>query len=191
MGKKKFSRDDDPDNSTDDEDPNSNLVVGSNIGSSPSCPHVGKAVNIADLKKALKISYVRIGKCSACERDKKSKIFPDTKNTKVGGVQAKKNAGVAKKSMQPPPAPQSTLPKIVIDPNVPTDVWLCLRCAGQSCSPKESLPAPADVSHAMQHFQTPRSVFSRPFLLTMKRVFECYEIEQNGRAKSLDIDKSI
>ncbi len=70
MGKKKFSRDDDDDNSTDEEADNSGLVVGSSIGANPSCPHVGKAVKIAELKKALKVSFVRIGKCGACEKDR-------------------------------------------------------------------------------------------------------------------------
>jgi hypothetical protein len=70
MGKKKFLREDEDDNSTDDEANNSGLA--SNPSSIPACPHVGKAVNISDLKKACKSAFMRIGKCSACERDKKS-----------------------------------------------------------------------------------------------------------------------
>ena len=68
MGKKKFLRDDEDDNSTDDEAKNSGLVS----NPIPACPHVGKAVNITDLKKACKVAWMRIGKCAACERDKKS-----------------------------------------------------------------------------------------------------------------------
>ena len=70
MGKKKFLRDDEDDNSTDDEANNSGLV--SNPNSTPACPHVGKAVNISDLKKACKLAWMKIGKCGACERDKKA-----------------------------------------------------------------------------------------------------------------------
>ena len=73
MGKKKFSRDDDDDNSTDDEAQNGGQGGGGPTSStSPACPHVGKAVNISELKKALKVAWVRIGKCGPCERDKKT-----------------------------------------------------------------------------------------------------------------------
>jgi hypothetical protein len=72
MGKKKFSRDDDDDNTTDDETQNGGQGGGPTSSSSPACPHVGKAVNISELKKALKVAWVRIGKCGPCERDKKT-----------------------------------------------------------------------------------------------------------------------
>ena len=158
MGKKKFSRDDDGCNSTDDESTNSVFVVGSSVGSNPSCPHVGKAVQLSELKKNLRVSFVRIGKCTPCEREKKSDSTQKMRLVNGGPNDAKKK-GVAnsKKTTPAPPSPVvSTLPKIVVDPEVPHDVWLCLRCAGQSCSPKTTPPAPSSVSHAMQHFETPR-----------------------------------
>jgi hypothetical protein len=174
MGKKKFSRDDDGGNSTDDELNNSVFVVGSNVGSNPSCPHVGKAVNLADLKKNLRVSFVKIGKCVQCERDKKS---DSTQKMRIanGGVNDAKKKGVviSKKSTPAPPSPVvSTMPKIVVDPEVPHEVWLCLRCAAQGCSPKTTPPSPSAVSHAMQHFETPRLNFSNQIF----RLIICFKM---------------
>ena len=69
----------------------------------------------------------------------------------------KKSVTTFKKSVSAPqPLPVSTLPKINVDLSVPHDVWLCLRCAGQSCSPRSTPAVPETVSHAMQHYETPR-----------------------------------
>jgi hypothetical protein len=52
MGKKKFTRESDDDGSTDEE-----AINVANPANTHSCPHVGKAVNISDLKKALKVAW--------------------------------------------------------------------------------------------------------------------------------------
>ena len=35
---------------------------------STKCPHVGKAIHVSAIKKALKISWVRVGQCGPCTR---------------------------------------------------------------------------------------------------------------------------
>lgn len=52
MGKKKFLRESDGDGSTDEES-----VTVTGLANTHSCPHVGKAVNISDLKKSLKVAW--------------------------------------------------------------------------------------------------------------------------------------
>ena len=58
MGKKKkknFVNEDDFDEISTDEEKESNL------DQTTLCPHVGKAVNVSSLKKALKAAWIRIG----------------------------------------------------------------------------------------------------------------------------------
>ena len=43
---------------------------------------------------------------------------------------------------------------VSVDPNIPSTVWLCLRCGVQSCRPKD--PSKGG-GHALQHFKVPRS----------------------------------
>lgn len=155
MGKKKFNRDDEDEGST-DEDSEHPIITGSN--NATACPHVGKAVNISDLKKALKTAWVRIGKCSQCEKDKKGDSAQKMRPPGPGDAK-KKNNSTSKKSVSSQAAPPLVVPpqpKIIVDPNTPVDIWLCLRCATQSCCPSDA-PNPTVTSHAMQHFTTPRS----------------------------------
>ena len=72
MGKRKkkgFSDDVIDDISTDEEnqDKSSN-----NQELLPNCPHVGKAVQITSLKKALKAAWLRVGACGACTKEKRN-----------------------------------------------------------------------------------------------------------------------
>ena len=36
------------------------------------CPHVGKAVHITSLKKALKAAWLKVGTCGACSKEKRN-----------------------------------------------------------------------------------------------------------------------
>merc|ERR1712223_260324 len=71
MGKKKKKTFDDPleddrDASTDEENRNSTSLDDKLI-----CPHVNKAVNVATLKKSLKPTFLKIGNCGACSKEKR------------------------------------------------------------------------------------------------------------------------
>lgn len=66
MGKKKkktFTNDEVDEVSTDEEKESLDLAQ--------HCPHVGKAVNVGSLKKALKAAWIRIGACGPCAKDKR------------------------------------------------------------------------------------------------------------------------
>ena len=66
MGKKKkktFNNDDFDEVSTEDENESKSEFQ--------NCPHVGKAVNVGSLKKALKAAWIRIGACGPCAKDKR------------------------------------------------------------------------------------------------------------------------
>ena len=68
MGKKKkknFVNEDEFDEVSTDEEKESNL------DQTTLCPHVGKAVNVSSLKKALKAAWIRIGACGPCAKDKR------------------------------------------------------------------------------------------------------------------------
>ena len=69
--KKKGYSDDviDDDISTDDEN---REKLTQNQDLLPNCPHVGKAVHISFLKKALKAAWLRIGACGACAKEKRN-----------------------------------------------------------------------------------------------------------------------
>jgi len=38
-----------------------------------SCPHVGKAVHLASIKKSLKVAWVRVGQCAVCFKEQQTK----------------------------------------------------------------------------------------------------------------------
>lgn len=40
---------------------------------SVSCPHVGKAVHLASIKKSLKVAWVRVGQCAVCFKEQQTK----------------------------------------------------------------------------------------------------------------------
>ena len=67
MGKKKkktFTNDDEFDEVSTDEEKEP-------MDQTQLCPHVGKAVNVSSLKKALKAAWIRIGACGPCAKDKR------------------------------------------------------------------------------------------------------------------------
>jgi len=70
MGRKKGKRQSDPSRdeaeSTDSEKEETDEV------SHTACPHVGKAVQLTNIKKNLKIAWVRVGQCSTCLKENKS-----------------------------------------------------------------------------------------------------------------------
>jgi len=61
------------------------------------CPHVGKAVNFNNIRKTLKISWVRVGQCTVCLRDKKTTTSSTTKT--LTNASARKSGGGFKKSL--------------------------------------------------------------------------------------------
>jgi len=70
MGRKKGKRQSDPSRdeaeSTDSEKEETDEVYHT------ACPHVGKAVQLTNIKKNLKIAWVRVGQCSSCVKESKS-----------------------------------------------------------------------------------------------------------------------
>ena len=70
--KKKGFNDDviDDDISTDDE--NQDKLTSNQDLTKPNCPHVGKAVHVTSLKKALKAAWLRVGACGTCSREKRN-----------------------------------------------------------------------------------------------------------------------
>ena len=91
MGKKKkknFTNDEVDDVSTDEEKGSQEVLE-----QQGKCPHVGKAVNIATLKKALKAAWIRIGVCGPCAKDKRQQKSNDFEGLDVwmclkSGIQA-------------------------------------------------------------------------------------------------------
>ena len=45
----------------------------------------------------------------------------------------------------------------VVDPSIPSSIWLCLRCGVQSCRPNVKSMNETKVGHALVHFKVPRS----------------------------------
>ena len=113
----------------------------------PGCPHVGKAVHPAGLKKTLKMAMVRIGQCGVCVKIKREALreqLPSVKGAKKG----KKGA----------PDKKAPLPIVgkTVEPS--TTIWLCLRCGAQTCGPlKTTKDILAAQSHCLNHFKVPRS----------------------------------
>jgi len=72
MGRKKGKRQGDP--SRDEcESTDSEVGEDESLESKPlnSCPHVGKAVQLSNVKKNLKVAWVKVGQCSTCIKEKK------------------------------------------------------------------------------------------------------------------------
>lgn len=57
------------------------------------CPHVGKAVNFNNIRKTLKISWVRVGQCTVCLRDKKTTTASTTTKTLTNASARKSGVG--------------------------------------------------------------------------------------------------
>ena len=72
MGRKKGKRQSDP--SRDDaESTDTELDDGHESVIHVACPHVGKAVQLANIKKSLKVAWVRVGQCSQCFKEQQAK----------------------------------------------------------------------------------------------------------------------
>ncbi len=109
---------------------------------SPSrCPHVGKAVHVAALKKSLKTAWTKVGVCSPCAKEQRGAA----RGANAPAQDGKKKGG---KASEPPPPPQAARPK---DPSKPVTVWMCLRCGLQLCDSNSS------ADHFLKHHQVPRS----------------------------------
>ena len=110
----------------------------------PTCPHVGKAIHVNGIKRALKISWVRVGQCGPCAKERRTSNNETLSGPKKGAT------AVGKKTKGPSSKPQSDVPK-----NIPqsTNVWLCLRCGAQNCG----TDLKDGKSHAKFHYQIPRS----------------------------------
>ena len=72
MGRKKGKRQSDP--SRDDAESTDTEIDDGHEGVvHVACPHVGKAVQLANIKKSLKVAWVRVGQCSLCFKEQQSK----------------------------------------------------------------------------------------------------------------------
>ena len=152
MGKKKkkasFKSDsEDDDISTDENSPESSHLS--------NCPHVGKAVNVATLKKALKAAWIRVGNCGACAKDKRQNIKAACKNAYV------KTVGQQVKNLE-----------------LASDIWMCLKCGVQSCGP-ENLKTNSEVGHTICHVKTPRSELHCIFVNVKSWKIYCFECQDD------------
>jgi len=80
MGRKKGKRQSDP--SRDDAESTDTDHVIEKV-QDVSCPHVGRAVQLANIKKNLKIAWVRVGQCSSCYKEQQIKSPSSLKVTRV------------------------------------------------------------------------------------------------------------
>lgn len=80
MGRKKGKRQSDP--SRDDAESTDTDHVIEKVQDA-SCPHVGRAVQLANIKKNLKIAWVRVGQCSSCYKEQQTRSPSSLKVTRV------------------------------------------------------------------------------------------------------------
>ena len=77
MGRKKGKRQGDPSRddveSTDTERGGEGEEEGVHVSGQSSCPHVAKAVQLNNIKKSLKVAWVRVGQCQHCFKDQQAK----------------------------------------------------------------------------------------------------------------------
>lgn len=71
MGRKKGKRQSDP--SRDEAESTDSERENGDNSNHNSCPHVGKAVQFTNVKKTLKIAWVRVGQCSTCLKESQTK----------------------------------------------------------------------------------------------------------------------
>ena len=153
MGRRKkkgtftIGNDDIDDNSTDEDQDKS---TGQDL--LPNCPHVGKAVNVSTLKKALKASWLRVGNCGSCAKEKRAS--QTTGNTKISGP-ANKNQLNKSKSASQTSNPSTALKAKSLD--AADGIWMCLKCGVQSCAPLRDLKSNLEAGHTFCHYKTPRS----------------------------------
>ena len=83
MGRKKGKRQSDPSRddaeSTDTEQGDGH----DGVTNQASCPHVGKAVQISNIKKTLKVAWVRVGQCSNCLKEQQTKSSSNVQQKRV------------------------------------------------------------------------------------------------------------
>ncbi len=105
------------------------------------CPHVGKAVHVPGIKKALKTAWAKIGQCGPCAKEARQGA------TGTATATAKAKAGKAAE----PAANSLVQPGKAKDPSKPVHVWMCLRCGLQLCGDNSSS------DHFRKHCHVPRS----------------------------------
>jgi len=205
-GKKKGRRQSDPARedaeSTDDETVSDPVNL-------TSCPHTGKAVALAAIKKNLKISWVRVGQCAPCLKEKKmsgrattlprdnkpagKRTMQDIKKEQLERAreeQIKAAAKLKKTAEPPPPADHEKPPEQdtkVENPAVTAD--------GIKLGPEEAAGGPASVwlclkcgsqacganskNHLAVHYKTPRSDLHCLFVNTESWAIFCFECNKD------------
>ena len=106
----------------------------------PNCPHVGKAVNVNTLKKALKAAWLRVGNCGACAKEKRA-------------WQTQANVKTPKNSIKPAPkAAPNPAPSIKAkNLDLCKDIYMCLKCGIQACA--SDLKTKMEDGHAYCHYK--------------------------------------
>ena len=116
------------------------------------CPHVGKAVHIPSLKKALKASWFNFGACGACSKEKRNanaKFPPPTT-----GINIAKNLDQA------------------------DSIWMCLKCGVQTCA-NPNIKENPEAGHTICHFKTPRSDLHCIFVNVVTWSLFCFECKED------------
>ena len=116
------------------------------------CPHVGKAVHIPSLKKALKASWFNFGACGACSKEKRNanaKFPPPTT-----GINIAKNLDQA------------------------DSIWMCLKCGVQTCA-NSNIKEKPEAGHTFCHFKTPRSDLHCIFVNVVTWSLFCFECKED------------
>ncbi|XP_017770908.1 PREDICTED: ubiquitin carboxyl-terminal hydrolase 16 [Nicrophorus vespilloides] len=131
-------------------------------GSGVQCSHAHRAVDLGKIKKALQKDGGLRSDCDDCKKNPPVSLSGTaTEETVVATSEA------ATTSLLPQDMPD--LESVIFE--IDESLWMCLKCGHQSCGRYKN-------SHALQHFQTPRSDCHSICLNTTKWSIWCYDCDE-------------